>query len=128
MRFGDKSSPISRKATRALSLPSLPTGYWYPEWAAATVLLAASSKDTILIPGRGYGEPGAYPRRASPVRKRGQTRPSPRPGNMAVVQLGNASYDSQLDLLYIGTGNAEPYNPSYRDGMDSLYTASTLAI
>ena len=39
-----------------------------------------------------------------------------------------ASYDPQLDLIYIGTGNAEPYNPSYRDGMDSLYTASTLAI
>jgi alcohol dehydrogenase (cytochrome c) len=39
-----------------------------------------------------------------------------------------ASYDPQLDLLYVGTGNAEPYNPSYRDGMDSLYTASTLAI
>ena len=39
-----------------------------------------------------------------------------------------ASYDPQLDLLYVGTGNAEPYNPSYRDDMDSLYTASTLAI
>jgi alcohol dehydrogenase (cytochrome c) len=38
------------------------------------------------------------------------------------------SYDPQLDLLYIGTGNAEPYNPKYRDGHDSLYTASTLAI
>ena len=28
----------------------------------------------------------------------------------------------------IGTGNAEPYNPKYRAGMDSLYTASVLAI
>jgi len=39
-----------------------------------------------------------------------------------------ASYDPQLDLIYIGTGNAEPYNPVYREGMDSLYTASILAI
>lgn len=39
-----------------------------------------------------------------------------------------ASYDPQLDLLYIGTGNAEPYNPSYRDGADSLYTGSLLAL
>ena len=39
-----------------------------------------------------------------------------------------ASYDPQLDLIYIGTGNAEPYNPEYRDGADSLYTSSLLAI
>jgi alcohol dehydrogenase (cytochrome c) len=38
------------------------------------------------------------------------------------------SYDPQLDLIYMGTGNAEPYNPSYREGHDSLYTASILAI
>ncbi|MDB5862779.1 MAG: quinoprotein ethanol dehydrogenase [Betaproteobacteria bacterium] len=38
------------------------------------------------------------------------------------------SYDPQLDLIYMGTGNAEPYNPSYRDAHDSLYTASILAI
>ncbi len=40
----------------------------------------------------------------------------------------SASYDPELDLVYIGTGNAEPYNPVYRDGADSLYTASVLAI
>jgi alcohol dehydrogenase (cytochrome c) len=40
----------------------------------------------------------------------------------------SASYDPELDLVYIGTGNAEPYNPIYRDGADSLYTASVLAI
>lgn len=39
-----------------------------------------------------------------------------------------ANYDPQLDLIYIGTGNAEPYNTSYRDGADSLYTASVIAI
>src|SRR5439155_1132669 len=39
-----------------------------------------------------------------------------------------ASYDPQLDLVYIGTGNAEPYNPTFRDGADCLYTASTLAL
>jgi len=38
------------------------------------------------------------------------------------------SYDPQLDLIYVGTGNAEPYNPSFRDGADSLYTASILAL
>ena len=86
-------------------------------------------KDTIPIPGRDCGARGPYPRRANPARKRGRTRPSPKPGSMAAVQLGNMlRYDPQLDLIYIGTGNAEPYNPSYRDGMDSLYTASTLAI
>jgi len=41
----------------------------------------------------------------------------------------NGSYDPELDLVYWGTGNAEPYNPAYRGGgMDSLYTASVLAI
>jgi alcohol dehydrogenase (cytochrome c) len=38
------------------------------------------------------------------------------------------SYDPELDLVYMGVGNAEPYNPEYRAGMDSLYTASVLAI
>ena len=40
----------------------------------------------------------------------------------------SASYDPQLDLLFIGTGNAEPYNPKYRDGMDSLCTTCVMAI
>jgi alcohol dehydrogenase (cytochrome c) len=40
----------------------------------------------------------------------------------------SASYDPELDLLYIGTGNAEPYNPKYRDGMDSLCTTCVLAL
>jgi alcohol dehydrogenase (cytochrome c) len=39
-----------------------------------------------------------------------------------------AAFDPELDLLYMGTGNAEPYNPTFRDGADSLYTASVLAI
>ena len=39
-----------------------------------------------------------------------------------------ASYDAELDLLYIGTGNAEPYNPKYRDGMDSLCTTCVMAL
>jgi alcohol dehydrogenase (cytochrome c) len=47
-------------------------------------------------------------------------------GGAATWQPG--SYDPQLDLFYIGTGNAEPYNPKYRGGMDSLYAASVLAI
>ncbi|MFL5066939.1 MAG: PQQ-binding-like beta-propeller repeat protein, partial [Xanthobacteraceae bacterium] len=40
----------------------------------------------------------------------------------------NGSYDPELDLVYWGTGNAEPYNPAYRGGLDSLYTVSVLAI
>ena len=47
-------------------------------------------------------------------------------GGAATWQYG--AYDPQLDLLYLGTGNAEPYNPAYRKGMDSLYCASILAI
>src|SRR3954471_19995646 len=47
-------------------------------------------------------------------------------GGGATWQPG--SYDPQLDLFYIGTGNAEPYNPKYRQGMDSLYAACVLAI
>jgi len=47
-------------------------------------------------------------------------------GGGATWQPG--SYDPQLDLFFIGTGNAEPYNPKYRAGMDSLYAASVLAI
>ncbi len=47
-------------------------------------------------------------------------------GGGATWQPG--SYDPDLDLYFIGVGNAEPYNPKYRAGMDSLYAASVLAI
>jgi len=47
-------------------------------------------------------------------------------GGAATWQPG--SYDPQLDLFFIGTGNAEPYNPKYRGGLDSLYAASVLAL
>ncbi len=40
----------------------------------------------------------------------------------------SGSYDPQLDLVYWGTGNAEPYDPKNREGLDSLYTSSMLAI
>ena len=40
----------------------------------------------------------------------------------------SGSYDPQLDLVYWGTGNAEPYNPNPRGGLDSLFTSSVLAI
>ena len=40
----------------------------------------------------------------------------------------SGSYDPQLDLVYWGTGNAEPYDPRSREGLDSLYTNSVLAI
>lgn len=38
------------------------------------------------------------------------------------------TYDPEMDLVFVGTGNAEPYNPKYRMGMDSLFTASVIAI
>jgi alcohol dehydrogenase (cytochrome c) len=40
----------------------------------------------------------------------------------------SGSYDPELDLVYWGTGNAEPYDPRPREQMDSLYTSSVLAI
>jgi alcohol dehydrogenase (cytochrome c) len=40
----------------------------------------------------------------------------------------SGSYDPQLDLVYWGVGNAEPYDPRPREGLDSLYTSSVLAI
>jgi alcohol dehydrogenase (cytochrome c) len=40
----------------------------------------------------------------------------------------SGSYDPELDLVYWGTGNAEPYDPKNRGGLDSLYTSSMLAI
>jgi alcohol dehydrogenase (cytochrome c) len=40
----------------------------------------------------------------------------------------SGSYDPELDLVYWGTGNAEPYDPRPREGRDSLYTSSVLAI
>ena len=40
----------------------------------------------------------------------------------------SGSYDPELDLVYWGTGNAEPYDPENREGLDSLYTSSVLAI
>jgi alcohol dehydrogenase (cytochrome c) len=40
----------------------------------------------------------------------------------------SGSYDPELDLVYWGTGNAEPYDPRPRGALDSLYTSSLLAI
>jgi alcohol dehydrogenase (cytochrome c) len=40
----------------------------------------------------------------------------------------SGSYDSELDLVYWGVGNAEPYDPRPREAMDSLYTSSVIAI
>ena len=40
----------------------------------------------------------------------------------------SGSYDAELDLVYWGTGNAEPYDPRPREGLDSLFTNSVLAI
>jgi alcohol dehydrogenase (cytochrome c) len=40
----------------------------------------------------------------------------------------SGSYDPELDLVYWGTGNAEPYDPRPREGLDSLFTNSLLAI
>jgi alcohol dehydrogenase (cytochrome c) len=40
----------------------------------------------------------------------------------------SGSYDPQLDLVYWGTGNAEPYDPRPRGELDSLFTSSVLAI
>ncbi len=40
----------------------------------------------------------------------------------------SGSYDPQLDLVYWGTGNAEPYDPRPRENLDSLYTNSVLAL
>jgi alcohol dehydrogenase (cytochrome c) len=40
----------------------------------------------------------------------------------------SGSYDPELDLVYWGVGNAEPYDPRPREAMDSLYTSSVMAI
>ena len=40
----------------------------------------------------------------------------------------SGSYDPELDLVYWGVGNAEPYDPRPRDALDSLYTSSVIAI
>jgi alcohol dehydrogenase (cytochrome c) len=39
----------------------------------------------------------------------------------------SGSYDPQLDLVYWGVGNAEPYDPRPREALDSLYTSSVIA-
>jgi alcohol dehydrogenase (cytochrome c) len=40
----------------------------------------------------------------------------------------SGSYDPELDLVYWGVGNAEPYDPRPRGALDSLYTSSVLAV
>jgi alcohol dehydrogenase (cytochrome c) len=56
------------------------------------------------------------------------------PANSDAWKYGGAptwrsgSYDPELDLVYWGTGNAEPYDPRPREGLDSLYSSSVLAI
>jgi quinohemoprotein ethanol dehydrogenase len=40
------------------------------------------------------------------------------------------AYDPEADLIYVGTGNAEPWTQKFRgaQGMDNLYTCSILAV
>jgi alcohol dehydrogenase (cytochrome c) len=38
------------------------------------------------------------------------------------------SYAPELDLVYWGTGNPSPYDPHPREGMDSLFSSSVLAL
>jgi alcohol dehydrogenase (cytochrome c) len=40
----------------------------------------------------------------------------------------SGSYDPELDIVYWGTGNAEPYDPRPRGALDSLFTSSVIAI
>ncbi len=40
----------------------------------------------------------------------------------------SGAYDPELDLVYWGTGNAEPYDPRPRGALDSLYTSSVIAV
>ena len=47
-------------------------------------------------------------------------------GGAATWRTG--AYDPELDLVYWGTGNAEPWDPHPRGGLDSLYSSSLLAI
>jgi alcohol dehydrogenase (cytochrome c) len=64
------------------------------------------------------GEPGSetWPRDSDSYRY----------GGAATWRTG--AYDPELDLVYWGTGNAEPWNPHPRGGLDSLYACSLLAI
>jgi alcohol dehydrogenase (cytochrome c) len=56
------------------------------------------------------------------------------PNNSDAWKYGGAptwrsgSYDPELELVYWGTGNAEPYDPRPRESLDSLFTSSVLAI
>src|SRR5262245_20820704 len=82
----------------------------------------------ILIPANISGAATPYRRPASQA-----PRPGPRTfqtlGNMAAERHGRtARMTRSLTSSTGGTGNAEPYNPAYRGGLDSLYTASVLAI
>jgi len=40
----------------------------------------------------------------------------------------SGAYDPELDLVYWGTGNAEPYDPRPRGQLDSLFTSSVIAV
>jgi len=45
-------------------------------------------------------------------------------------KMGGGAYDPEADLIYVGTGNAEPWVQKFRGakGVDNLYTASILAV
>ena len=40
----------------------------------------------------------------------------------------SGTWDPELDLVYWGTGNAAPWNPAPRGGLDSLYASSVIAV
>ena len=82
--------------------------------------------DGIRRPGRNCGGCTRFPRQASRDRRRGR-RTATRGSTGGGPTWRSGSYDPQLDLVYWGVGNAEPYDPRPREALDSLYTSSVLA-
>jgi len=108
--------------------PMIANGVLISGMGGATAPRAASSTATTRTPATVVApldDPGARRARLRDLAEPDQARRL-KYGGGATWQM--ASYDPQLDLLYIGTGNAEPYNPTLRDGQDCLYTASILAL
>ena len=76
---------------------------------------------------RSCGGVTRFRRQASLDRRPGR-RTATRGSTAAAPTWRSGSYDPELDLVYWGTGNAEPYDPRPRGALDSLYTSSVLAI
>ena len=109
---------LARRATTRQARPSSPTACSFQGWRAGNPPRAGFSTAGIPRPGRSCGAATPFRRPASLGPRRG--RKTATPGSGAAGRRGApVPTIPQLDLVYWGVGNAEPYDPAPSRGLST---------